>query len=58
MTPPTRLAALALTSGLILGACGGGGGNGDTPNPPAPPPQPQSVKHEKIGGYATGQFGG
>lgn len=29
MTPPTRLAAIALASGLILGACGGGGGGSD-----------------------------
>lgn len=62
MTRATRRPALGrfaatLIATAALAACGGGGGNGDTPNPPAPQPQPLSVKLEKIGGYATGQFG-
>ncbi len=64
MTRATRRPALGRFAATLiaiaaLAACGGGGGNGDTPNPPAPAPQPQplSVKLEKIGGYATGQFG-
>lgn len=62
MTRATRRPAMGRFAATLiaiaaLAACGGGGGNGDTPNPPAPQPQPLSVKLEKIGGYATGQFG-
>ncbi|NCT99151.1 MAG: alkaline phosphatase [Comamonadaceae bacterium] len=49
---PGRFAA-ALVATAALAACGGGGDG----QPSGPVSQPLSVQLEKIGGYATGQFG-